>query len=127
MGTAGLKERAAEVRAFFDNSLVNHFRAEEEALFPTIVTLVATSAPMIDQLLMEHEQIRASVAQLQGKAGLGKMLFDFGDLLERHVRTEERELFPLFEQHIDANDADVMGNEIKRILNRNLSGGAGAQ
>ncbi len=124
MGTAGLKERVAEVRAFFYNSLVNHFRAEEEALFPTILTLVATSAPMIDQLLLEHEQIRASVAQLQGEAGLGKMLFDLGDLLERHVRTEERELFLLFEQHIGADDADLTGNKIKKILNRNQSGGA---
>lgn len=122
MGQEGLKERAAEVRVFFENNLVNHFRAEEEALFPTILALVAASAPLIDQLLMEHEQIRASVARLEREMNLGRLLFDFGDLLERHVRVEERELFPLFEQHIGADDAGVTGTEIMRILNRNKSG-----
>lgn len=122
MGVAGLKERAAEVRAFFQTRLVDHFRAEEEALFPTIRSLVAASAPLIDQLSQEHEQIGARVAQLESETHLGKLLFDLGDLLERHIRSEERELFPLFERHIGANDADLTGAEIKKILHRDRSG-----
>jgi hemerythrin-like domain-containing protein len=47
---------------------------------------------------------------------MAKLIFDLGDLLERHIRKEERELFPLFEQHIAGAKAEDAGNEIKRVL-----------
>jgi len=43
-------------------------------------------------------------------------VFDVGDLLERHIRKEERELFPLFEAHVDAARAASVGAELKQIL-----------
>lgn len=116
MGSKGLKERAQELREFFTDHLVVHFRAEEEALFPKLRELVPASAAMVDQLVREHRQIRDTVAQLGTNAGLGKLVFDFGDLLERHIRMEERELFPLFEQHVCATGAETVGDEIKKIL-----------
>ena len=116
MGLKGLKERAQELREFFANNLVRHFRAEEEALFPKLRELVPESAAIVDQLVREHRQLRAAVAQLDTDAGLGKLVFDFGDLLERHIRKEERELFPLFEQHVGETVAEAVGDEIKKIL-----------
>jgi hemerythrin-like domain-containing protein len=44
------------------------------------------------------------------------LIFDLGDLLERHIRKEERELFPLFEQKLEAGQAEAAGVEIKRLL-----------
>jgi hemerythrin-like domain-containing protein len=116
MGAKGLKERAVEVREFFTNHLIAHFRAEEEALFPKVRELAPESAAIVDQLVREHRQLRDGAAQLDTDAGLGKLVFDFGDLLERHIRKEERELFPLFEQHVGATGAEAMGTEIKKIL-----------
>jgi hemerythrin-like domain-containing protein len=120
MGLKGLKERAQELREFFANNLVRHFRAEEEALFPKLRELVPESAAIVDQLVREHRQLRAAVAQLDTDAGLGKLVFDFGDLLERHIRKEERELFPLFEQHVGETVAEAVGDEIKKILEARL-------
>ena len=120
MGLKGLKERAQELREFFANNLVRHFRAEEEALFPKLRELVPESAAIVDQLVREHRQLRAAVAQLDTDAGLGKLVFDFGDLLERHIRKEERELFPLFEQHVGETVAEAVGDEIKKILEAGL-------
>jgi len=120
MGAKGLKERAVEVREFFTNHLVAHFRAEEEALFPKLVEFVPESAAIVDQLVREHHQLRDGVAQLDTDAGLGKLVFDFGDLLERHIRKEERELFPLFDQHVGATGAETVGDEIKKILEAGL-------
>ncbi len=37
-------------------------------------------------------------------------------LLERHIRTEERELFPLFEAHVDAVQAEQIGVKLKELL-----------
>ena len=57
-----------------------------------------------------------AIPQLEGETGLAKLIFDLGDLLERHIRKEERELFPLFEQHVEGGSAANAGEEIKRIL-----------
>lgn len=102
MGLAGLKERAEEFQSFFQQSLDRHFKAEEEVLFPSMRADIAESAALIDELLADHSRLRAFVPRLTDEAGLAKVLFDAGDLLERHIRREERELFPIFEKHADA-------------------------
>ena len=71
---------------------------------------------MIDELVRNHVQIRAAIPQLEDGTGLAKLMFDLGDLLERHIRKEERELFPLFEQHVEGGKAESAGTEIKKIL-----------
>ena len=116
MGVKGLKERAGEFREFFANQLVPHFRAEEEVLFPQMRALVPESESIIEQLIRDHQQLRAAMPQLESGVGLGKLVFDLGDLLERHIRKEERELFPLFEQHVGETGAETIGEEIKKIL-----------
>jgi hemerythrin-like domain-containing protein len=116
MGAEGLQARAREVLAFYSTHLARHFRAEEEVLFPLLQSLVPESRPIIDQLLREHEQIRSAVKQLEKAAGAAKILFDLGDALERHIRKEERELFPLFEQRVDNVEAEAAGDKIKAIL-----------
>jgi hemerythrin-like domain-containing protein len=116
MGAEGLRVRAREFRDFFIKNLANHFRAEEEALFPPLRALMPDSEPIINQLLREHQELRSAIPNLEAETGLGKVIFDLGDLLERHIRTEERELFPLFEQHADHFDAEAVGEQIKTIL-----------
>jgi iron-sulfur cluster repair protein YtfE (RIC family) len=115
-GFEGLKGRAQEFRAFFAANLVRHFQAEEKILFPLMRALVPESAAVIDQLLDEHEEIRGTIRRLDGDAGLSKTIFDLGDLLERHIRKEERELFPLFEKRVGAKEAERAGEEMKQIL-----------
>jgi hemerythrin-like domain-containing protein len=116
MGPAGLRERAEEFRSFFERNLVLHFRAEEEILFPRLLAQLPESQPIVDQLCREHEAIRKAMPQLAGEPGLGKVIFDLGDLLERHIRKEERELFPLIESQLDPKQAEEMGEAIRKIL-----------
>jgi iron-sulfur cluster repair protein YtfE (RIC family) len=116
MGAAGLRERAKELLDFCARNLVAHFRAEEEVLFPLLRSKVAGCEALIDELVRNHEQIRQAMAQLEAGTGLAKLIFDLGDLLERHIRKEERELFPLFEAHVEGGEADAVGGEIKKVL-----------
>jgi iron-sulfur cluster repair protein YtfE (RIC family) len=102
MGAAGLNERAREFRAFFDTDLERHYRAEEEILFPLMRGAVGESAALIDELLRDHQRLRELLNRLAEETVMAKTLFDAGDLLERHIRREERELFPLFEKRADA-------------------------
>ena len=116
MGAAGLRERANEFVDFYRTNLNAHFRAEAEILFPLMRTTVPDCAALLDELLGQHEQLRQAVAEVAAGRGLAKLIFDLGDLLERHIRMEERELFPLFEAHVDAAQAEMIGSELKRIL-----------
>jgi iron-sulfur cluster repair protein YtfE (RIC family) len=116
MGAEGLRARAQEFLDFYRANLVAHFKAEEEVLFPLMRQQVLGCGVMIDQLVRDHEQLRRSVRQLEAGTGLAKLIFDLGDLLERHIRKEERELFPLFEAHVDEAQAEAMGLKIKEQL-----------
>jgi hemerythrin-like domain-containing protein len=117
MGTEGLRERAKEFVAFYGAHLAPHFRAEEEVLFPLLRSVVPASEAMIDELVRDHGQIQQAIPQLESGTGLAKLIFDLGDLLERHIRKEERELFPLFEKHVESRQAEAVGEAIKKILN----------
>lgn len=116
MGAEGLRLRAAELREFFDKQLIPHFRAEEEVLFPLMRAAAPESAALLDDLLREHETFRQGVKALAAGTGVSKLIFDLGDLLERHIRREERELFPLFEQYVESSRAEAAGREISKIL-----------
>jgi iron-sulfur cluster repair protein YtfE (RIC family) len=118
MGAEGLRQRAQEFRDFFSKELVPHFRAEEEVLFPHMRARLPESAAMIEEFLRDHETIQQAIPRLDQEAGLGKLIFDLGDLLERHIRKEERELFPLLEQHAGELDAEALGDEICKALGR---------
>jgi len=125
MGAVGLRERAKEFLDFFAGNLVVHFRAEEEVLFPVIRAAVPAGALMIDELIKNHDQIRKAVPQLETGMGLAKLVFDLGDLLERHIRKEERELFPLFENNLTAGQAEATGVAMRQILGTQAGAGSG--
>jgi hemerythrin-like domain-containing protein len=102
---------------FYHDHLVPHFAAEEQALFPVMREHVLESAKMIDTLLHQHKDIRERVKSLEKlqQASLEDRLKDFGDLLDRHIRIEEDELFPLFEKSVPKDIAEDVGREIARI------------
>lgn len=116
MGAAGLRERAAEFIQFYRRNLAAHFRAEEEALFPPMRAALPDIGSLLDELTREHGALRQGATQLEAGIGLAKLVFDLGDLLERHIRKEERELFPLFEKHADGLNAEAVGAALKDML-----------
>lgn len=116
LGAQGLKERAQELKEFFRASLTPHFAAEESALFPFMRSSIPEAENLIGELLAEHEQLRGWVGRLEDEKHLAKTLFEAADLLERHIRREERELFPLFEAHADSGGAESVGEEIAKMI-----------
>ena len=100
--------QARDTVRFFQTKLVTHFRAEEQALFPLIRKTQPHAIPLIDTLLAEHADMRVRVQALEqaDPAELPAQLTAFGQLLERHVRSEERERFPLCEARLTVDDAE---------------------
>ena len=102
----------ALARRFEDQVLRTHTKAEEDVLGRYL------SGGDMRRLLAEHEELRRLVGAAkearppEARASLGA----FADLLERHVRWEERELFPGAEGHVDAETLATIGGELERRL-----------
>jgi len=103
--------RAKHVSAFFDYRLINHLKLEEELLFPAIGPVLGVEASLIDLLLGDHGELRAKVATI--KTGGHDQVNGFCSLLERHIRTEERQLFVLAQNRMKPAEMAELGLQIK--------------
>lgn len=94
--------RAADLAAFFERDLLPHFRAEEEALFPALAASPRWEA-LVDDLTADHKLLgRIAERAPTAPHDEGRLLIaDFADRLEKHIRREENELFPLYEELAD--------------------------
>jgi iron-sulfur cluster repair protein YtfE (RIC family) len=111
----GSSTAASAFLRFFASETVCHFRAEEELLFPTVVDFPAAREPII-QAMLEHQRIRARATvlrdRLDGRRALAEIMRELGEMLEAHVRHEERRLFPLIESLLD--DRTLAAVELSR-------------
>lgn len=114
---AWLRDKAETVIRFFTSDLMPHFQAEEEVLFPAMQSCVEATA-LLCELLAEHRELERMVAGLRDVETelLAARLNAFADLLEAHIRREERGLFPLFEQQIAPEVAQQIGQGITRLI-----------
>jgi iron-sulfur cluster repair protein YtfE (RIC family) len=110
-------KQAKRVQRFYEESLQAHFKAEEEALFPAMRRHVGGSSSLIDALVDQHRELEDLIAEIEiaGGTTLSESLVALGELLERHIRSEERELFPLFESGMAPDIAQRVGEEIGRV------------
>ena len=94
-----MEAAAVYIEAFFGET-VQHFRDEEERVFPLFVRHTGPS-PLVDRVLREHMQLHGLVRALRFEAVAGDVrpetLAGLGAFIRDHVRLEERELFPLLE------------------------------
>jgi hemerythrin-like domain-containing protein len=113
----------ALTRRFANSVMEPHLRAEED-LLPRYVTEADGR-----RLASEHADLRRLVEQARtAPPADGRVLLaSFADLLERHVRWEERELFPYAEDHADQDELAVIGAELEKRLVLAGQGGKGAR
>ena len=87
---------------FFESDGTEHFRIEEEVLLPTWLAADPQADRMLAQrVAAEHLEIRTRALRLRDPTTAVDDLRALGELLEAHVRFEERELFPLIESGLD--------------------------
>jgi len=73
---------------FFAVDLARHFRQEEEVVFPLLAE-VGAEPPELTQALLDHQRIRAQARRPDAL---------LGELMEAHIRLEERVLFGTIER-----------------------------
>jgi iron-sulfur cluster repair protein YtfE (RIC family) len=118
-------EQARRVQTFAEDELNKHFAAEEQVLFPAAVRHSAAAAALIPLLTGQHRTIETLVADLAEAHALerARLLVRLGELLQEHVRAEERELFPLCQDAIPEPELHAAGLQME-ALRREQKGGA---
>jgi len=106
--------RAGHVSAFFEYRLINHFKVEEELLFPAFREVLGVEASLIEVLLSDHQELRVQAAAIKTLAN--DQVNSFCVLLERHIRTEERQLFVLAQDRMKPAKMAELGHQIKARL-----------
>jgi hemerythrin-like domain-containing protein len=107
---------AAEARAafveFWEREGRDHFRVEEELLLPAYARHGDHDHPAVVRVLVEHvdlrrrgEDVAASTDPDPGE------LRELGERLERHIRHEERVLFPLIEAALPTDELARLAHE----------------
>lgn len=92
-----------------------HFQVEEEVLLPGWSDLAGDPDPQpVARVATEHLAIRVGARRAAAGALGAEELVALGELLERHVRFEERELFPLIEGSLAAEPLAALGAEVER-------------
>jgi hemerythrin-like domain-containing protein len=88
---------------FWQSDTSRHFRKEEEVLLPVLARYGGDlgERPIL-QMLTQHARIRGFAMQLSNELKQDELredtLRNLGELLEVHIRLEEREVFPLIEE-----------------------------
>ncbi|MCP1727186.1 iron-sulfur cluster repair protein YtfE (RIC family) [Natronospira proteinivora] len=92
--------------------MASHFRAEEELLFPLLQAQGETE--LVKQLLREHQAMRRTLedANRQDRARLDAI----GNVLNDHVRREEREAFPKLEAYLSPETAERIDHGLALTL-----------
>ena len=94
----------------WNDELQPHFEAEEKWL-PT-TPQQSTLALLHQRMLQEHDVIRNYIYQFYTILTSIETIQAFYELLEQHVRFEEREYFPALEQYLSVNELQSIGTHL---------------
>lgn len=111
---ARLRQQALDA---FELEFRGHFDVEERILFPAVRGVLPDPA-VIDQLLAEHQELRAAFASLEQAADDDptEALLDLRERLVRHIRTEEQVLFEAIQESLTEEDLSALGKRIEETL-----------
>lgn len=108
---ANPKDMAAFIIDFWQKDLEEHFRAEEDLLLsPLIATDFDKS--LIATLLREHNLLRSYTADLKQNDNAINTIELFADMLEQHIRFEERQFFPAAEKSLSEDQLAEIGKHL---------------
>ncbi len=103
---------AAYAEAFFTDT-VDHFRREEDGVFPLYAAYGDADDPLLARILREHMELHGLAHALRAEVSAGAVSSEtvraLGTLLRDHVRLEERELFEAVQRVVPAAELDALG------------------
>lgn len=98
-GKSSAEDMWVEVEQAFKQELEPHFEVEESLIGPALEAV--GESPLARRLVDEHRALRACLTSRHRTAD---DLRRFGELLERHIRFEERELFQVAQDKMTSHE-----------------------
>ena len=99
--------------AFWRDHGAHHFRVEEDVLLPAFAAHGNPEEPCVVRMLVDHVRIRAAARRLADEPEPAvEALHELGSALERHVRLEEREVFPLIEAALPVDALEPLADAV---------------
>lgn len=85
-------ERMAKyIQLFYSHNIAPHFQEEEDTIF----RILGPDHYLIKEAMEQHRDMKNRVGS---KLNTAQEIEEFRELLERHIRTEERQIFPEIER-----------------------------
>jgi len=113
-GEEGREELSSDILGLWAAEIERHFVAEEKMLFP--VCRKAGMAQLVNELLAEHEDLRACVKRIDVGPVRLEDVRHFVDTLSAHVRKEERQLFESCQKLIGPAELEKLGIAIREFF-----------
>ncbi len=95
---------------FWYNHLQSHFKKEEELLLP-----IMAEGPQKNQFLKEHLLINNQIHDiLEGENNITTKAIKLGETINKHIRFEERMLFPWLEETVSETELLKIGKQLEK-------------
>ena len=117
--TEKVRELRRQALALADLELGGHFKVEEQVVFPAVREALESS-DLVDELVEQHREMEALSEKIRQarEDELVAVLADFGRLLRRHIRLEERELFEQLQNALSREAIEQLGKRVASDLSR---------
>jgi len=89
---------------FYYDELVKHFEDEEKILFPVVNGKDDEINNLVEEIIIEHKKIKQLVNRLESDEDVENTLDELGNILESHIRKEERNLFMKIQEILTENE-----------------------
>ena len=114
-----------EMLQLYSDDVRFHFQAEERFLFPAARRITAL-APLVRELRAEHTRLRRAFAAARRRTLKAEELTRFADLLEGHIRKEERRLFEQCQKQMSEGELNALGGKMQRYFQKCRAAAPGA-
>lgn len=115
LGRSSISDKLKYVINAYNTELIPHFIHEETILFPLALGKNLELDILISEILEEHDKIHGAISKI--KVGdLEQNLDDFGFMLEKHIRKEERIVFPKIEEVL-GDDLELISGQLIAVSN----------
>ena len=106
------KGKSEYIVQFYYSHLVPHFQNEENKLFPHVKEIDKNIDSLIIEIIQEHNRIKNYINTGEENNHTEETLDQLGNLLDDHIRKEERVLFELIQNECSESELE----KIKNIL-----------
>lgn len=105
----------------YKNELDQHFKEEEEIVFPYLKNKDKDIDELVCEILSEHDILKSSILSLKDDDNLIDQMDKIGHLLEAHIRKEERVLFEKIPQVLSEDELKIIKQKFDQTKTDNNS------